>query len=281
MRTKKISLLLAPVTLLLLLATLISFSSFKSRQAAADIWASLGISKQAGTDNIRNSFLNGYLNYYGARNIKNIALQDRQSIARDLLSYTREFISSAAFKAKYDETRQYAKPIAPEPRKLRTIEEIQKEEIEKTEKSIKDTEKSMKELGGDVAKSLQPVLEMLKQNLKDYKNPKNEMFAIIADGEKYQQEDARKRYEEAMKQWQKDYPENVNLFIAGKLRLMLEYTNGIDYSATLVEKYGKKRFVNPTYEAKRTEWKQGFRAGKEVTETAREFVRKWLSEMEK
>lgn len=278
---KKTSLLLAPIALLLMMTALISFSSFKSRQAATDIWTSLGISKQAGTDNIRNSFLNGYLHYYGARNLKNIALQDRQAIARDLLSYTREFISSAAFKTKYTEAREYAKPTAPETRKLRTIEEIQKEEIEKTEKSIKDTEKSMKELGGDVAKSLQPVLEMLKQNLKDYKNPKNEMFAIIADGEKYQQEDARKRYEEALKQWQKDYPENINLFIAGKLRLMLEYTNGIDYSAALVEKYGKKRFVSQTYESKRMEWKQGFRAGKEVTETAREFVKKWLSELEK
>lgn len=278
---KKISLLLAPVAMLLMLAALIGFSSFKSRQAAADIWASLGISKQAGTDNIRNSFLNGYLHYYGARNLKNIAQQDRQAIARDLLTYTREFISSATFKAKYTEAREYAKPVPTETRKLRTIEEIQKEEIEKTEKSIKDTEKSMKELGGEVAKSLQPILEMLKQNLKDYKNPKNEMFKIIADGEKYQQEDAQRRYEEATKQWKKDYPENINLFIAEKLRLMLEYTNGIDYAAALVEKYGKKRFVNPTYEAKRTEWKQGFRAGKEVTETARAFVKKWLSEIEK
>lgn len=281
MRTKRISLLLLPVTTLLLLAALVSFSSFKSRQAAADIWASLGISKQAGTENIRNSFLNGYLHYYGARNMKNIALQDRQAIAQDLLNYTREFIGSAAFKTKYAEAREYAKPIAPETRRLRTIEEIQKEEIDKTEKSIKDTEKSMKELGGDVAKSLQPVLEMLKQNLKDYKNPKNEMFEIIAEGEKNQQEDARRRYEEGTKKWKKDYPEDINLFVADKLRLMLEYTKGIDYSAALVEKYGKKRFVNPTYEAKRTEWKQGFRAGKEVTETAREFVKKWLSEIEK
>ncbi|RYE20883.1 MAG: choice-of-anchor D domain-containing protein, partial [Sphingobacteriales bacterium] len=45
------------------------------------------------------------------------------------------------------------------------------------------------------------------------------------------------------------------------------------------EKYGKKRFVNPVYEGKRTEWKQGFRAGKEVTESARAFAQKWLSEL--
>jgi hypothetical protein len=50
---------------------------------------------------------------------------------------------------------------------------------------------------------------------------------------------------------------------------MLDYTKDIDYNAHLSEKYRKKRFVNPVYEGKRTEWKQGFRAGKEVTEQAR------------
>ena len=82
-----------------------------------------------------------------------------------------------------------------------------------------------------------------------------------------------------MSRWETDYPENINNFIADKLKKMLEYTKGIDYNAALVEKYGKKRFVNPTYEGKGTEWKQGFRAGKEVTETARAFAEKWLTEL--
>lgn len=61
---------------------------------------------------------------------------------------------------------------------------------------------------------------------------------------------------------------------------MLDATKDIDYNAELVEKYNKKRFVNPAYESKNTEWKQGFRAGKEVTEPARAFVQKWLNELQ-
>lgn len=43
----------------------------------------------------------------------------------------------------------------------------------------------------------------------------------------------------------------------------------------------KKRFVNQSFESKRTEWKQWFRAGKDVTESARTFAKEWLSELKK
>lgn len=263
----------------LLLSTSFLFSSYKAHRAADDIWKALGLSQQAGTDGIKNSFLNGYLYYYGARKAKNIALNDRKAIAQDLLIYTKQYISSPAFKKQYEDIRKSAQPQEPTPIKQRTIEEIQKEEIAKTEKSIKDMEKTLKEVSADIAKSLRPVLDMQKQNLKDYQNPKNQLFSIIQQGEKYQQEDQERRYKENTELWKKNYPENINQFIAGKLQKMLDATKGIDYNAALVEKYNKKRFVNPAYEGKNTEWKQGFRAGKDVTETARAFAQQWLSEL--
>ncbi|MCR6720317.1 MAG: hypothetical protein NVV59_08465 [Chitinophagaceae bacterium] len=262
-----------------LFITLVAFSAYKVEKTAEDFWKALGITQQAGTNNIKASFLNGYLQYYGAKNMKNIAVGDRQAVAKDLLEYTKNYVQGAEFLKYYNEHRQRAMPEAPEKKPLRSLKEIQKEEIEKTEKSIKDLEKSMKELGGDVAKGLQPLLEQLKQTLKDYQNPNHETFKIIASSEKNQQEDDERRYQENIKRWKQDFPENVKLFIADKLNKMLEATNGIDYNAQLVEKYGKKRFVNPTYESKRREWKQGFRAGKEVTEYARTFVKKWVDEL--
>ena len=65
---------------------------------------------------------------------------------------------------------------------------------------------------------------------------------------------------------------------------MPDYTKDIDYNAALVEKYGKKRFVTQSNEPRRTDpkaigWKQGFRAGKDVTEPARAFAKKLLSEL--
>ena len=263
----------------MLVSTSFLFSSYHTKKVADDIWKMLGLSQKTGTEGIKNSFLNGYLYYYGAKNAKNIALNDRASIAKDLLQYTREYISSVEFRKQYDELRASAKPQEPELKPLRSIAEIQKDEIAKTEKAIKETEKTIKELSPDIAKGVQPVLDMQRKNLKEYQDPKHQVFAAIAMGEKYQQDDDVRRYKENMQRWQKDYPENFNHFIADKLNKMLEYTKDIDYNAALVEKYGKKRFVNPAYEGKRTEWKQGFRAGKEVTEQARSFAQKWLAEL--
>ena len=262
-----------------LFCAIVSLSAFKAEKAADDFWKALGISPQSGTNNIKASFLNGYLQYYGARNIKTIASGDRQAVAKDLLEYTRNYVQGEEFLKYYNEQRMRAMPEAPVKKPLRSITEIQKEEIAKTEKSIKDTEKSMKEIGGDIAKSLQPLVDQMKQTLKEYQNPNHETFKYIAMGEKSQQEDAERRYQENTKRWKQEFPENVKLFLADKLNKMLEATKGIDYNAQLVEKYGKKRFVNPAYESKSREWKQGFRAGKEVTEYARSFVKKWVEEL--
>lgn len=279
MKQRKITIGSGFILACMLISSSFLFSSYQAKKITDDIWKMLGISRQAGTDGIKNSFLNGYLSYYGVRNAKNIAVNDRAAIAKDLLNYAKEYISGAEFKKQYDELRKSAKPQEPVIKPLRSVSEIQKAEIAKTEKGIKDTEKTIKEVNAQMAKGIQPVLDMLRKNLKDYQNPNHEYFAAIAMGEKYQQENEEKRYKERMQQWEKSYPENLNHFIGDKLKKMLDYTKGIDYNAALVEKYGKKRFVNPAYESKGTEWKQGFRAGKDITEPARAFAEKWLTEL--
>jgi predicted phage tail protein len=196
-----------------------------------------------------------------------------------MLNYTKEYISGAEFRKQYEDMRKNAKPQEPVLKPLRSIPEIQKDEISKTEKSIRDAEKTIREVNADMAKAMQPVLDMLRKNLKDFQNPDHEYFSSIAMGEKYQQEGQLKNYKDDMKKWETDFPENINAFIGDKLKKMLEYTKGIDYNAALIDKYGKKRFVNPAYEGKRTEWKQGFRAGKEVTEQARAFGENWLTHL--
>lgn len=277
MKQRKITIGSGFILACMLISSSFLFSSYQAKKITDDIWKILGISRQAGTEGIKNSFLNGYLSYYGVRNAKNIAVNDRAAIAKDLLNYTKEYISGTEFKKQYEELRKSAKPQEPVIKPLRSIPEIQKDEIAKTEKSIKDTEKTIKEVNAEMAKAIQPVLDMLRKNLKDYQNPDHEYFAAIAMGEKYQQENEEKRYKERMQEWEKSFPENINHFIGDKLKKMLDNTKGIDYSAALVEKYGKKRFVNPAYESKGTEWKQGFRAGKDVTEPARAFAEKWLA----
>jgi hypothetical protein len=272
------------ITSAFLLVSLTAFaflvSSFRAQKLTDDIWKMLGITKQSGDEKIQNSFMYGYLYYYGVKNAKNLAVNDRAAVAKDLMIYTKTFISSAAFKKQYDNMRNSSKPQEPVLKPLRSIEQIQKDEIARTEKSIRDIEKSMKEMP-QYAKSMEPSLAMQKKMLKEYQDPKNTYFANIAQGEKYSQENDIRNHKERMKEWEKNMPADINVFIAARLQKMLDSTKDIDYTAELVEKYGKKRFVNPQYERKNQEWKQGFRAGREVTEPARAFAQKWLDEIKK
>jgi hypothetical protein len=86
-------------------------------------------------------------------------------------------------------------------------------------------------------------------------------------------------HERELQKWEATYPTNPALFIKIRLERFMTETEGIDYTAELIVKNNKKIFVNPDYERKSGYWKMGFRAGKEVTETARAFVGVWLAEI--
>ncbi|HET6995520.1 MAG TPA: hypothetical protein VFI06_11090 [Chitinophagaceae bacterium] len=268
---------LSPV--FLVTATLVMFlSSFRVNKMNDDIWRLLGITPKSGNEKIKSSFMHGYLYYYGVKNIKSLVANDRATIASNLLSYTKQYVTSDAFRKEYDEMRKQEQPPMPELKSLRSIEKIQRDEITTTEKSIREMEKNRKDLP-QFAKSIEPMLTLLKDNLKKLQDPKNSYFAAIALGEKYEQENEIKRYSERMEQWEEDYPPRIDRFIASRLQKMLDDTRDIDFNAQLIEKEGKKKFVNPAYESKNAEWKQGFRAGKEITEMTRAFAANWLAEI--
>ena len=96
-------------------------------------WTRLGIPESRAVENIRQSFLEGYLYTYGASSAKNIALGDRASIAVDVLTYTKSYVSSPAFIKAYEEARKAATPVKPV--QPRSKEQIQREKIAETSKS--------------------------------------------------------------------------------------------------------------------------------------------------
>ena len=137
----------------------------------------------------------------------------------------------------------------------------------------------MKALSPDMRKNLEPVADMLKKTLKEYQNPNHQYFESLVLYDKMEHERLAQGYKENMKKWQENYPEDFSPIIKERLEKFLELTKDVDFNAELKTVYGLKKFVNRTYENKPTEWKQAFRAGKDVTEYARSFAEKWLSEI--
>ena len=263
----------------LLSGSLVLFSFKAGNHLAGDLWQQLGLSREQGTDNIKQSFLNGYLYYYGAKNAKNIAVNDRVAVAKDLLSYAKQYVNSNEFKKEYDLLRASAKPQELIEKAPRTKEEIRRDEIAKTEKSIKEAEENMKKYTPEMQKAIQPVLDMLRKNLKDYKDPDNQMIELFYQGEKLQQEERIRSYKEYLQQWENNYPEDYRVMIKNRLQKFIELASTVDFNAELKDVNGKKKFVNPVYEAKAYDWKQIFRAGKDVTETATASAQQWIKEL--
>ena len=253
--------------------------SFQVKKVNDEVWKLLGMTKDAGNEGINMSFMQGYLYYYNAKAIKNIALGNRPAIAKDLLAYTKQYINSEGFKNQYSKARADAKPGEVKLKPVRTKEQIQKEQIAETEKSIKEVETNMNQMTADVKKSLEPVVVNMKKQLEEYKNPNNKMFDILLQGEKYQNERAINDHADQIKKWETNYPADMKILVKSRLTKLLELTKDVDFNAELVEKFGKKRFVNPVYERKPREWKQAFRAGKEVSDMTRAFAEVWLKEV--
>ena len=241
-------------------------------------WTRLGIPESRAVENIRQSFLEGYLYTYGASSAKNVALGDRASIAVDVLTYTKSYVSSPAFIKAYEEARKAATPVKPV--QPRSKEQIQREKIAELDKTIADGEQSMKTLPKDLIEPFKEVQQMLKDQKKDYENPDSEMLALLVSSESYIYSSANARYQEELEQWQKDYPSDHKIMIKARLESFLQLTADVDYNAALKEEYHNKKFVNSAYEKKPAEWKMAYRAGKPAVDAARTFAKAWLTELQ-
>src|SRR5262249_34386946 len=67
--------------------------------------------------------------------------------------------------------------------------------------------------------------------------------------------------------------------VARRLREFLQLSADVDFDARLKTQDGRSVFENPAYQAKSSQWKMCFRAGREATAAARAAVQAWLTEL--
>jgi len=261
-----------------LLASSTLFSFVVANRLAGDIWQRLGITRQEGVDKISRSFIDGYLQYYGVSGVKNLALNDRVAVSKDLMSFAKQYLASPTFKAEYDKRRASAKPVQPVDN-TPTKEQVRQKEINSMKEAIQNMEKVAKTLPADQQKDFKATVEMYQGKVKEYQDPNNKMIEMIWQGKVDDSKREMDHYKDAAKKWDTDYPADSKLFVKARLQHYLDVAKTVDFSAALVDKGGKKRFVNPTYQGKNNEWKMIFRAGKDVYDETKPFVEQWLKEL--
>jgi len=245
---------------------------------AEDIWKRLGINRQEGSEKIRNSFIDGYLHYEGLSNVKNLVSGDRTAVAKDLMTFAKQYLSGPVFKAEYEKLRKEAHPVQPV-ENTKTKDQIREEQIAELKKSIATMEDLAKTMPADQKKAYQTSVEAYKKMLKDYQEPNNPTIEMMYEQQVGVNKQDLEQYKEDLKNWETEYPADIKQFVKGRLQHYLSVAATVDFSAQLTEKYGRKRFVNPAYQGKNNEWKMIYRAGKEVYEQTKTFTEQWIKEL--
>ena len=263
-------------TIFILLTGAFLLFSFTIKTLTGDFLKQLGISKTDADEKIINSILGGSLDQYGVRNAKNIAVGNRAAVTKDLLIYTKTYVGSPAFIKAYNELRQREKP---EVRVMQTPEAMHKELIERSKKAVADMEASAQKADATMKPMFEKMVVDAKKQLKEAEDPNNKMIANYRKNYPQGLKDMEKVNQKLLADWESKYPGNHLLFVKMRMQQFLDETKDIDFNAQLIEKNGKKYFVNKAYESKGNRWKMAFRAGKDAVETARTFVQQWINEI--
>ncbi len=201
------------------------------------------------SDNKENEFQLPYI-----KMLPSLITGDKTGAAKELCIYVQQYINSVEFMEAYAKKREAAKPDS-EPWRP------DKETIDEQIKAVKELEKQVAEMKKN--KQMPAVsVQSMEKALADQKKLVAEWSDPTPNKNK----------------WEKNFPQDPSVLIKRRLEEYLTLAATVDFNAALTaaDRYGKKKFVNPEYEKKSTEWKAIYRAGKDVNAVVTAFVKEWL-----
>ena len=213
--------------------------------------------------------------------LKSMAVGERTAIIDYIGKQIKDYVSTSEFKEQYNNLRMDKKPVPPEVPK--SSEEMKKEQRENLITAIAEMEKNKAQMPEDQQEMMDGIIEGYKQTLKDLDNPDYPMNNPEMDS--YMQQSYQLQLEEHNKniaEWEKQYPlNNPNPMIKTWINSFLDESKDINFDAkTTVNKDGIFKFNEQKYEAKNSQWKLYYRAGRENVNAARKFAQNWLSELQ-
>lgn len=254
--------------------------AMKTQHRVDDIWKQLGLPLPDAHRNINNSFLQGRLYYFGAKNAKNVAAGDRVAVVNQLIGYAQKYYSTTEFKTAYQDSRAKFKPAQPEELPVPTEEEVKAEEKKRLEQNLKIAEENLNSPNSKIKNSAPHAIENIKKQIQALDEPNNPTIKRRIDNANRMNEAIRKQYNADIQKFEARYPEDPQVLLKKRLQEIIDITADVDYSAELKEGYrGKKVFVNPVYEKKPAEWKLAYRAGKPATDAVRTAAQEWLKKL--
>jgi hypothetical protein len=262
-----------------LLGTLVSGSAVLALQGPAEALQQIGLSEESVQRFAFSGIAAGTTSYPSTAQLRRIPVDARAALVPVLGSLVRTYVESGSFANQYREYREAQKPEPPEPPS--STDEDRRKYKEDLQRSIQQSEETLKSMPAEYREGVQQAIEFLKEQLKAADDPDNPMFSSDMDQYKQVQAEAeQEEYRNRLARWEQEFPEDPRALVRMRLQRFLEVSAEVDFSAAVKPSgQGRFSFENPVYERKPGEWKALYRAGQAAVEAAREFARKWHSEL--
>jgi hypothetical protein len=202
----------------------------------------------------------------------------RVAFVKTVLGWAKTYCESPAFRADYDRQRAEAKPL-PRPSKG-TPDERFAQYLADQQKGLENMKQTVAKMTPDMQKQMEGTVKQMEANMeRTSRDPK--IKAIITEGFRKENEADQKAYQATLAAYDAKFPADPKALIAGRLRQFLNVSKDVAFDAKLVPSgVGRMKFADPLYEAKPSDWKLCYRAGKEPVEAARAFAADWLRQIE-
>jgi hypothetical protein len=254
--------------------------------AAADALTELGIQETDAKGRVMEALNSGYVNFSPAgKALKAATPAVREALVKGVLTWARAYTESAEFKTAYSRLRENRKP-QPVASKGSADAQINQQRAD-VEKAIAEAKKNLANLPANLpadtrkamADAMQSAIKTMTGQLAELDKPDakalmKQMFDAANAGEQ-------REYQTRMKEYETRYPADPRPFIARRLRQFLDESATVDFGAKLVAAGRVMRFADTKYEAKSSDWKLCYRAGKLTVDAARAIATAWLAELER
>ncbi len=244
---------------------------------AQAVTAQLGITEGRAREAVFDSFVSGAVSIAGKADVFTSASpQARVAMVNAALTLARAFVESAEFPKRYADHREANGPDPLPP--ATNADEVLAKQRANFEVQVEGMRKQLGDVTPEQRETLEKGFESVRARFTEMEKgeARVELEAALKE-QRIRQEQA---HQAAMKELDAVYPADPRALVANRLRKFLDLSKDIDFTAQLVERNRKKRFVDAALEARPAEWKMLFRAGKPAVDAARAFAQKWLADLQ-
>lgn len=258
-----------------------AFAAGPAIMGAGDALETLGITEKQAQETIWKSFEKGTIVFppgIAARKpgLKEMVFSSRSKLVQELAAFTKQYVSSAEFKAQYEKYRASKAPVAPSKpgEGLNRIESVNRQNLAKAEEGLKNAKPEER-------KHYEEQIAYWKKQLEPYEDKKSAQYAAQKKNAEGLYDLFSMAHKNKLREFDEKYPADVNDFVKQRLEAFLTMTATVNFEAATKKDSNNKRivFADPVYESKPYNWKFCYRLGKETIQEARAFAKEWLQEL--